>query len=236
MGSIKDKIKILSEFIIRIKRLVNWTIKAFPRKESFGYIGKYAILSDPSNIGYPPGVFIHEQVNVRYGFTVINAKTEKVIIKKYCVIAPLCTVITNSHRATVGYPLTLIGEAHVNDKSGDVIINEDVWLGAQSTILCNVHIGRGAIVCARALVTKDVPPYAVVAGIPARIVGVKFSKHGIIEHEKQLYVEHERLTIQQIDDLFENNYSQNVKIFGVEEPLNNEQIEAVERVKEFRFK
>lgn len=236
MGSINNKVKILTSFIKRFKSLVYWTISAFPRKESFGYISKDSIFTNPSNITYSPGVFIYDQVNVRYGFTVINARTEKVIIKKYCVIAPMCTIITNSHRATMGYPLTVTGAAHINDKSGDVIINEDVWIGAQSTILCNVNIGRGAIVGARALVTKDIPPYAVVAGVPARIIGVKFSKHGIIEHEKQLYPESERLSIQQIDDLFKMFYSNDVKIFGCEEPLNDEQLNAVERVKNLRSK
>lgn len=236
MGSIRNKIKILGEFILKFKSLVNWTIKSFPRKDSFGLIGKYTIFANPSNIGYPRGVFIHDQVNVRYGLTVINARTEKVVIKKYCVIAPFCTIITNSHRAVLGHPITLTSEAHVKDKSGDVIINEDVWIGAHSTILCNVNIGRGAIVGACALVTRDVPPYAVVTGIPARVVGVKFSKTGIIEHEKHLYSQNERLTFQQIDDLFEKYYSNDVKIFGDEDSLTLEELKALERVKEFRSK
>lgn len=236
MGSLRNRIKILSEFILRLKSLVYWTIKAFPRKDSLGFFGKYSIFANPSNIGYLPGVFIYEYVNIRYGLTVINARTEKVIIKKYCVIAPFCTIITNSHRAILGHPITFTSEAHVKDKSGDVIIHEDVWIGAHSIILCNVNIGRGAIVGACALVTKDIPPYAVVTGIPARVVGVKFSKTGIIEHEKHLYPRNERLTSQQIDDLFEKYYSNDVKIFGYEDSLTQEELKAIERVKELRSK
>lgn len=236
MGAIGDKLQILHEFAIRIKSLIHWTISSFPQKSSFGLFGQYSIISNPSNISYPLGVYIHDQVNVRYGLTIINARTEKVVIKKYCVIAPFCTIITNSHRPTVGYPLTLLGEAHVNDKSGDVIVNEDVWIGAHSTILCSINIGRGAIIGARALVTKNVPPYAVVIGSPAKIAGVKFSKKGIVEHERRLYPESERLTTKQIDDLFNKYYSGNVKVFGCEDELTDEQLKSIEEVKDLRLK
>lgn len=235
MGGIVGKITVAVEFFSRLKRLVFWTIKSFPDKESFGLFGKFSVLGNPYNIGNPCAVFIHEQVEVRYGFTVINTKTEKVIIKKYSVIAPLCTIITNSHRPTVGIPQFILGVSHVNDKSADVIINEDVWVGAQCTILAGVNIGRGAVVGARALITKNVPPYALVVGMPAKIVGVKFSKAGIIKHEQMLYPENERMTEQEIDSLFEKYYSDK-KILGCEAPLTEEQKDTVEKVSRSMFK
>lgn len=57
---------------------------------------------------------------------------------------------------------------------GDVTIGHDVWLGSQCMILSGVSIGHGAVVAARAVVTRDVPPYAIVAGNPARIVKRRF--------------------------------------------------------------
>jgi virginiamycin A acetyltransferase len=57
---------------------------------------------------------------------------------------------------------------------GDVIIGHDVWLGSQCMVLSGVTIGHGAVVAARAVVTRDVPPYAVVAGNPARLVRRRF--------------------------------------------------------------
>jgi acetyltransferase-like isoleucine patch superfamily enzyme len=57
------------------------------------------------------------------------------------------------------------------NRTAAVVIGSDVWLGARSTILLGVTIGDGAIVGAGAVVTKDVPPYAIVAGVPARIIG-----------------------------------------------------------------
>lgn len=234
MGSIRSKIRNLKEFLSRVKYLMLWTIQSYPNNEKLGHIGKNTILAKPTNINNPQGVYIEDQVKVRYGFSVINSKTEKVIIKKYTVLAPMCTIITNSHRSTVGIPQFLLGESHVNDKSSDVVINEDVWVGAQCTIMAGVNIGRGAVVGARALVTSDVPPYALVVGMPAKIVGVKFSKAGIMEHERILYTAEKRMTEKEIDSLFETYYS-GKKIFGCERPLTEGQKEIVETVRRRRL-
>lgn len=63
--------------------------------------------------------------------------------------------------------------------NGDVNIGHDVWLGSQCLVLSGVTIGHGAVVAARAVVTRDVPPYAVVAGNPARIVRYRLSEEQI---------------------------------------------------------
>ena len=57
--------------------------------------------------------------------------------------------------------------------SSKITIGNDVWIGANATILCGVHISNGAIIGAKALVNKDVPPYSIVAGIPAKIIGFR---------------------------------------------------------------
>jgi acetyltransferase-like isoleucine patch superfamily enzyme len=59
---------------------------------------------------------------------------------------------------------------------GDVVIGHDVWLGSQCMVMSGVTIGHGAVVAARAVVTRDVPPYAIVAGNPARIVRLRFDE------------------------------------------------------------
>ena len=89
--------------------------------------------------------------------------------------------------------------------SGDIIVSDDVWIGYGATIMSGVTIGQGAIIAARALVTKDVPPYAIVGGIPARIIKYRFEDNLIeelkridfnsltddliLKHEKDLYQE-----------------------------------------------
>jgi acetyltransferase-like isoleucine patch superfamily enzyme len=69
-----------------------------------------------------------------------------------------------------------------------VEIGDDVWLGFRSVILTGVRVGRGALVAAGSVVCRNVEPYAVVAGVPARPVGSRFSPAQVIEHEKLLSV------------------------------------------------
>jgi acetyltransferase-like isoleucine patch superfamily enzyme len=64
---------------------------------------------------------------------------------------------------------------------GDIIVENDVWIGAKSTIMSGVKISNGAIVAANSVVTKDVPPYSVVAGNPAKIVKYRFTEEQIHE-------------------------------------------------------
>ncbi len=80
------------------------------------------------------------------------------------------------------YPFPVLAQAW-NDKSpvtnawdnkGDIVIGNDVWIGFEAVIMAGVHIGDGAIIGTRALVTKDVPPYAIVGGVPARIIRKRY--------------------------------------------------------------
>lgn len=62
---------------------------------------------------------------------------------------------------------------------GDVAIGHDVWLGSQCMVLSGVRIGTGAVVAARAVVTRDVPPYAIVGGNPARVIKLRFDEETV---------------------------------------------------------
>ncbi|MDP3257864.1 MAG: antibiotic acetyltransferase, partial [Bosea sp. (in: a-proteobacteria)] len=68
------------------------------------------------------------------------------------------------------------GIAGSHTSRGDVTIGHDVWLGSKSMILSGVTIATGAVVAARAVVTRDVPPYAIVGGNPARILRMRFDE------------------------------------------------------------
>ncbi len=59
---------------------------------------------------------------------------------------------------------------------GDIVIGSDVWIGTEAMILSGVTIGDGAVIAARSVVTRDVPPYAIVAGVPARIIRYRFDQ------------------------------------------------------------
>ena len=65
------------------------------------------------------------------------------------------------------------------DNKGDIIIDNDVWIGYEAVIMAGVHIGDGAVIAARAVVTKDVPPYTIVGGTPARKIRMRFEEETI---------------------------------------------------------
>ena len=88
-------------------------------------------------------------------------------------------------------------------------------------------MGRGSIAAAGALVNKAVPPYAVVAGVPARIIASVFTKEQIIEHEKCLYPENERMSLQELDDLFEK-YFEGKKSIGIESMSESDRKKALD--------
>ena len=66
------------------------------------------------------------------------------------------------------------------DNKGNIVIGNDVWVGYEAVILAGVTIGDGAIIGARAVVTKDVPPYTIVGGVPAKPIRKRFSDDTII--------------------------------------------------------
>ena len=113
----------------------------------------------------------------------------RLTIGKYCSIAEGVTIILGGgHRVdwVTTYPLSVffdeLGscEGHPLTK-GDLEIGHDVWVGYGATILSGIHIGDGAVIAARAVVTRDVPPYAIVAGNPARIIKYRFDTETIAE-------------------------------------------------------
>ena len=65
------------------------------------------------------------------------------------------------------------------ENKGDIVIGNDVWIGYEAVIMAGVHIGDGAIIAARAVVTKDVPPYTIVGGVPARPIRKRFDEEVI---------------------------------------------------------
>lgn len=115
------------------------------------------------------------------GLKVLDLAGErKLSIGNYCSIADeVCFVLQDDHLIDnlSTYPfkvMCLHNEKNEAVSKGDIILDDDVWIGYRAIILSGVHIGQGAIVAAGAVVTKDVPPYAIVAGVPAKIVKYRF--------------------------------------------------------------
>jgi len=221
--------------IKKIRRLYLWTRRKFDR-DCLGTLGSNSIIEYPIHIESPNDVHVYENARIRNNVHIINAPGEKVTIKKYSVIAGNVTICTNSHRSTVGIPQFLLGASHINDKSADVIIEEDVWVGTNATIMAGVTLGRGCIVGAGSIVTKSVPPYALVVGSPAKIIAKKFFLEDILLHESKLYPEEERFSKEYLQNIFDE-YFQNLKVYGVNRKLDNDELELLKTLKEkFKYK
>lgn len=120
------------------------------------------------------GFFADEQTEIGsccfFGrFTTVT----KARIGSYCSVAPFVTIGPGEHDlsgATTSERINRLRPDHRALTDGEVVIGNDVWIGSNVVILRNVRVGDGAVLAAGAVVTKDVPPYAVVGGVPARVL------------------------------------------------------------------
>lgn len=220
----------LLEYIRRLRAgLNNITIqyvKPYDRTK-YGKIGEHSIVKSNSLL-VPKNMFIDDYVVIQEHTNFISNKG-KLIVGKYSVISSGCTIIPGAHTLTVGVPFYLSTTAHINDQEGDVIIEEDCWIGAGCILLPGIHIGRGAVVGAGSVVKKDVPPYAVVAGVPAKIIASKFTIDEIIKHEEILYSKNDRIERNKLVTLFKEHYAEK-KSIGCKY-LNSEDMKRVEKIR-----
>lgn len=142
-------------------------------------VGEYTMYNDFVN---DPREF--EKNNVLYHYP-ING--DKLIIGKFCSIACgakfLFTSANHKMSSLSTYPFPIFYEEwgldakdirNAWDNKGDIVIGNDVWIGYEAVIMAGVTIGDGAIIGTRAVVTKDVPPYTIVGGVPAKLIRKRF--------------------------------------------------------------
>lgn len=152
-------------------------------------IGDYTIYND----------FIHDprefqKNNVLYHYPI---NKDRLIIGKFCSIACGAKFLFNSanHKmaslSTYTFPLFFEewglkkeNVAQAWDQKGDIMIGNDVWIGYEAVILSGVTIGDGAVIGCRTVVTKDIPPYTIVGGVPAKSIRKRFDEETIKELQK----------------------------------------------------
>jgi chloramphenicol O-acetyltransferase type B len=121
-----------------------------------------------------------------YVFISRNAQIfSKVKIGHFCLIAADVSIVGGDHRFdVVGVPTRFTGREETFDKL--TVIEDDVWIGHGCIIMAGVRIGRGAIIAAGCVVTKDVPQYAIVGGVPAKIIKYRFTEEEQKHHSESL--------------------------------------------------
>lgn len=147
-------------------------------------VGDYTIYND--FVREPRGF---EKNNVLYQYPI---NQDKLIIGKFCSIACGAKFIFNSanHRLSSlsTYPFPIFFEEwnldvkdikNAWDNKGNIVIGNDVWIGYEAVILAGVTIGNGAVIGTRAVVTKDIPPYTIVGGVPAKPIRKRFTQETI---------------------------------------------------------
>jgi acetyltransferase-like isoleucine patch superfamily enzyme len=145
------------------------------------HVGRGTRLWAPNALMIGSHVYIGKQVH-------IEANCE---IGDYCLIANRVSIIgRNDHDFTaVGFPMRYapwIGSKrfpsqHIDAKA---VVGSDVWLGYGAVVMTGVNIGRGSVVAAGSVVTKDIPPYSIAAGVPAKVVAQRFAdEETITRHE-----------------------------------------------------
>jgi virginiamycin A acetyltransferase len=173
---------------------------AVPDKDQLFPLGNYERLCFLKNIIKNPNIIVGDytyyddfenvhnfEKNVKYHFDFIG---NKLIIGKFCMIASDVTFIMNgaNHltQSISSYPFAVFGEDWKNAMDGksypckgDTVIGNDVWIGFNATIMPGVTIGDGAIIASNATVTKNVAPYTIVGGNPAKEIKKRFSNEQI---------------------------------------------------------
>ena len=136
----------------------------------------------------------------------IATTNAKFIMKAHSYAAEGLRVKTGNHAMIIGRFSKSIKE---NEKPAgldkDVVVESDVWIGCNVTLLAGVTIGRGCTIAAGAVVTKSMPPYCVVAGVPAKPIKFKWTIDEIIQHEQILYPENQRYSKDKLEQIF-NDY------------------------------
>lgn len=170
-------------------------------KSKLGYCGTNVCLGFPASCQFPQNLYLYDNTNI-YDYFKFISYTGKFIMKKNSGAAQGLTIITGNHHRIPGVLLKKGIKQRNHDIEKDIIVEEDVWIGANVTLLDGCHIGRGAVIGAGSVVRTNILPYAIVVGNPSKIVGFVFSPEEVRKHEEKLYPMEERISVEE----YEKNY------------------------------
>lgn len=167
----------------RIRKAIHRFLRVITLKK--GVYCKYGV-----SCQFKEGVFADEDTVIgSYNYFGRFTTITKANIGSYCSIAPFVTIGPGEHvvdGVSTSERINALLEKHRPLNDGFVNIGNDVWIGVNAVILRNITVGDGAIIAAGAVVTKDVPPYAIVGGIPAHLI--RYRRNGDrIDELKELH-------------------------------------------------
>ena len=171
-------------------------------RKAFGYIADNVTLTPPLTITNPKNVFLYGDNGLCNAS--IYTTNAKFIMKEHSGAAEGLRVTTGNHAMILGrFYRSITEDEKPSGLDKDVIVESDVWIGRNVTLLSGVTIGRGGTVAAGAVVAKSTPPYAIVGGVPAKVIKFKWNIDEILEHESKLYPPKERFTREQLEEYFD---------------------------------
>ena len=182
-------------------------------RSKFGHLADDASLNPPLNIRNPKNVFMYEHTKIENA--TITTIIGKFVMKKGSAAAEGLSVHTGNHMQVVGkFYRTVTNEDKV--KSGkpydkDIVVEEDVWIGCNVTLLAGAHLGRSSVIAAGAVVNKEIPPYCIAGGVPAKPIKFKWTIEQILEHEAVLYPENERFTRSELEKIMNETNNTAIK-------------------------
>ena len=199
----------------KLSNLVSGKYSAYKRfRKELGYLDPTAHIDMPETCSCPSKIFLYKNAIVRSQSRFIITKRGelgKFIMKENSGAAVGLTVITGNHDFSV-LGKNVLSAGRESDIDKDLIVHEDAWIGANVTLTCGTELGRGCVVAAGSVVLgQKIPPYAIVAGVPAKVIGFRFTPEEIIEHEKILYGESDRISSELLEKNYEKYFLKRIK-------------------------
>jgi maltose O-acetyltransferase len=157
---------------MKIRKYIKNILKYYLRLDKYGKLkNQFKNLNIGKNVDMNPlsEISLGENIHISKNTSITTSKNgkSKIIIGNDVMIAHNVLIIGGNHNISrIDIPMNQQGEG----KDGDIIIENDVWIGAGSIILTGVHIAKGSVVAAGSVVTKDIPAYCIVAGNPAKVI------------------------------------------------------------------
>lgn len=205
----------MTHFITGLKRFSKhifsfWKITEFPNVDKTARIDPSVKVYNPNNL------FMEEKTNINHDAVIMNTRA-KFIMKKWSGAAFGLIVVCGGHMSVPGKHHKQITNAYKDvhdinrDFDKDVVVEEDVWIASNVTLLSGVHVGRCSIIGSGSVVRGSVPPYSIVVGNPAKVIGFRFTPQEALIHEESLFPEEGRMSIEELQSNYQRYFVKRIK-------------------------